>query len=99
MVLFGSLVLHHHHHEETFWELFYDLIIVVVFMRLSVVKYELTPGGIGTTAAIFLNFWSCWSLLNTYATMLHTNDVVHRLYYAFHIACTFFMAVYRAGKG
>ena len=35
MVLFGSLVLHHHHHEETFWELFYDLIIVVAFIRIS----------------------------------------------------------------
>ena len=39
MVLFGSLVLHHHHHEETFWELFYDLIIVVVF--ISVERQEL----------------------------------------------------------
>ena len=57
MVLFGSLVLHHHHHEETFWELFYDLIIVVVFIKLGYIKYEVTAFGFMTTLSIFLNFW------------------------------------------
>lgn len=55
---------HSHHHEETFFELFYDLIIVVVLMKLSYLKYEFTWFGIFTVIAIFGNFWSCWSNLN-----------------------------------
>jgi len=31
-------MVHQHHHEETFFELFYDLIIVVVLMKLSYLK-------------------------------------------------------------
>ena len=55
---------HSHHHEETFFELFYDLIIVVVLMKLSYLKYEFTWFGVFTVVAIFGNFWSCWSNLN-----------------------------------
>ena len=49
-------------HAESFWELFYDLIIVVAFIRLSSGKYNLTPAGLTTTSVLFLNFWSCWSM-------------------------------------
>ena len=59
-----SPAMHEHHHEETFFELFYDLIIVVVLMKLSYLKYEFTWFGIFTVVAIFGNFWSCWSNLN-----------------------------------
>jgi low temperature requirement protein LtrA len=80
-------------HEETFFELFYDLILVVVFIKLSYLKYDMTGSGILTVAAIFSNFWSCWSLMNCYATMLHTEDMIHRLYYVFHITASFIMAI------
>jgi ribosomal protein L17 len=80
-------------HDETFFELFYDLILVVVFIKLSYLKYDMTVNGILTVAAIFSNFWSCWSLMNCYATMLHTEDMIHRLYYVFHITASFIMAI------
>ncbi|KAJ1456108.1 hypothetical protein M885DRAFT_616638 [Pelagophyceae sp. CCMP2097] len=101
---------HDEPHDETFWELFYDVILVVVFIKLSYVKYELNASGLATVGGLFANFWSCWSLLNIYVTMLHGNDLLHRAYYSFHIArtgaevgttqhgpraaCTFFMALY-----
>ena len=46
-----------------------------------------------TVSSIFANFWSCWSLMNLYATMLHTEDLLHRLYYVAHIFTSFLMAV------
>jgi len=61
---------HEDTHEETFFELFYDLILVVVFIKLSYLKYDLSIEGMLTVAAIFANFWSCWSLMNCYVTMV-----------------------------
>jgi len=61
---------HEDTHEETFFELFYDLILVVVFIKLSYLKYDLSVEGIVTVGAIFANFWSCWSLMNCYVTMV-----------------------------
>ena len=55
-------------HAESFWELFYDLIIVVAFIRISSGKHNLTGWGIATTSAIYLNFWSSWMIVNIYAT-------------------------------
>ena len=81
-------------HAESFWELFYDLIIVVAFIRLSSGKYNLTPAGLTTTSVLFLNFWSCWSMTNMYITSFAQNDVFHRLYYSGHIALTFVMTMY-----
>ena len=43
--------------------------------------------------AIFANFWSTWSLMNTYVTMLHTEDLLHRSYYVVHISLSFLMAL------
>lgn len=80
-------------HEETFFELFYDLLIVAAFSKLSYLKYDMTLNGILTVAAIFSNFWSCWSLMNCYVTMLHTEDMVHRFYYVGHITASFVMAI------
>lgn len=34
-------------------------------------QYEMTFFGFFTVLAIFSNFWSVWSLLNVYTTMLH----------------------------
>ena len=81
-------------HAESFWELFYDLIIVVAFIRLSSGKYNLTPAGLTTTSVLFLNFWSCWSMTNMYITSFAQNDVFHRLFYSGHIALTFVMTMY-----
>jgi hypothetical protein len=80
-------------HEETFFELFYDLILVVVFIDLGYLKYNMTASGLLTVAVIFSNFWSCWSLMNCYATMLHTEDMLHRVYYVAHITTSFIMAI------
>jgi len=81
------------YHEETFYELFYDLILAVVFIKLSYLKYDLTFEGALSVGALFANFWSCWSLLNVYVSMLHTEDVLHRAYYVAHIIASFFMAI------
>ena len=43
--------------QETYFEGFYDLIIVVVFIKLGYIKYEVTAFGFMTTLSIFLNFW------------------------------------------
>ena len=48
---------HEENHDETYFELFYDLIIVVVFIKLGYIRYEVTSFGFFTTFAIFLNFW------------------------------------------
>ena len=80
-------------HDETFFELFYDLIVVVVLIKLAYLKHDMTFSGVLTVFTVFANFWSCWSLMNTYATMLHAEDLLHRLYYTLHIAVTFFMAL------
>jgi hypothetical protein len=58
-------VVHEEPHRETFFELFYDLIMVVVFIKLSFLKYNLSAEGLFAVFAFFANFWSCWSLLNT----------------------------------
>jgi hypothetical protein len=60
---------------------------------LSYLKYDLTFQGALSVGALFANFWSCWSLLNVYVTMLHTEDVLHRFYYVAHIITSFFMAI------
>lgn len=86
-------MVHVHHHEETFFELFYDLIIVVVLMKLSYLKYDFTMHGFFTVCAIFANFWSCWSFLNVYVTMVHQEDGVHRIYYALHVCMSFVMCI------
>ena len=47
---------HEDAHEETFFELFYDLILVVVFIKLSYLKYDMTIDGVLTVGAVFANF-------------------------------------------
>mmetsp|Transcript_50693 Transcript_50693/g.64944 ORF Transcript_50693/g.64944 Transcript_50693/m.64944 type:complete len:1082 (-) Transcript_50693:161-3406(-) len=94
MVFNPNPVLHIHSHEETFFELFYDLIIVVVLMKLSFLKNDFTWIGFWTVVAIFSNFWSCWSMLNIYVTMGHQEDGLHRLYYAFHLTAACIMCVF-----
>lgn len=86
-------LVHVHHHEETFFELFYDLIIVVVLMKLSYLKYDFSAHGFFTVVAMFGNFWSVWSLLNVYITMVHQEDAVHRLFYALHTMMAFIMCI------
>mmetsp|Transcript_888 Transcript_888/g.2611 ORF Transcript_888/g.2611 Transcript_888/m.2611 type:complete len:640 (+) Transcript_888:187-2106(+) len=81
-------------HAESFWELFYDLIIVVAFIRLSSVKYMLTPAGIATTAVQFMNFWSCWVIMNYYVTSFAQNDILHRLFYTANLAACFAMVMF-----
>jgi len=86
-------LVHVHHHEETFFELFYDLIIVVVLMKLSYLKYDFSWEGFFTVVAIFANFWSTWSLLNVYVTMIHQEDMLHRFFYALHVVMSFIMCL------
>jgi hypothetical protein len=81
-------------HEESNYELFYDALLVVVIVKLSYMQqHDLTASGLLITGALFANFWSCWNLLNTYVTMLHTDDLVHRVYYLLHIVTSMAMIV------
>jgi low temperature requirement protein LtrA len=65
VMLHRDPVVHEEPHRETFFELFYDLIMVVVFIKLSFLKYSLSAEGLFAVFTLFANFWSCWSLLNT----------------------------------
>ncbi|KAH8068505.1 carboxylic ester hydrolase [Aureococcus anophagefferens] len=85
---------HESEHPETYWELFYDLILVVVFMRLSAVKYNPSATGYATTVALFLSFWSSWSLLNVYLTKFAADDVLHRFFLAFHVVSSYVAATF-----
>ena len=45
-------------HEATYLEEYYNLIIVVLFLRLGVcLKYECTVHGFWVVATLFYNFW------------------------------------------
>jgi low temperature requirement protein LtrA len=80
--------------EETFFELFYDLIIVVVLMKLSYLKNDFTWTGFFTDVALFSNFWSCWSMLNVYVTMAYQEDGLHRAYFVLHITAACVMCIF-----
>ena len=65
--------------EETYLELFYDLVIVVVFMRMGILlKYEPTTLGFFTVAVLNSIFWSQWCMFSHYVTLLHGEDLKHR---------------------
>lgn len=86
-------VLRYYNHEETFYELFYDLVLAVAFIKLSYLKYNMSLSGMATGFAIFANFWSCYSLFVVYVAMFHINDVTHRIYYIAHIATSIGMVI------
>lgn len=65
--------------EETYLELFYDLIIVVVFIRLGILlKYAPTIRGYFIVFVLFSIFWSQWCMFSHYVTLLHGEDLKHR---------------------
>ena len=82
-------------HEETYLELFYDLIIVVVFMRLgTLLRREPTTRGVFVVFTLYSVFWSQWCLFSYYVTMLDSNDIKHRFLYIAHILSVFFCGIF-----
>ncbi|KAH8095673.1 carboxylic ester hydrolase [Aureococcus anophagefferens] len=63
-------------------------------MRLSAVKYNPSATGYATTVALFLSFWSSWSLLNVYLTKFAADDVLHRFFLAFHVVSSYVAATF-----
>ena len=60
----------------------------------SAVKYNPSATGYATTVALFLSFWSSWSLLNVYLTKFAADDVLHRFFLAFHVVSSYVAATF-----
>merc|ERR1711908_101270 len=83
------------HREELYLELFYDLVIVAVFIRLGVLlKYEPTGRVLWIVATLYACFWSSWTLLTHYITLIDQDDSKHRIFYISHIFSVFVTAIY-----
>lgn len=81
-------------HHESIYELLYDFILMIIYIKLgNIFINDYSTSGFLVISFIFCNFMSCWFLFNSYITMLHHKDALHRFYYILHIISTLLLVI------